>query len=57
MKNNTDQKKNTDYQALPIPLITDDPLVPYINNELQVLSEVISKLNDDILMIRTHLGI
>ncbi len=57
MKNNTDQKKNTEYQALPIPLITDDPLVPYINNELQVLSEVISKLNDDILMIRTHLGI
>ena len=57
MKNNTEQSKNTEYQALPIPQDPENVLIPYLNNELQILGEVISKINDDILMIRTHLGI
>ena len=57
MKPISDQKKNTEYQALPIPQDPNNVLIPYLNNELQILGEVIAKINDDILAIRSHLGI
>ena len=56
MKTLVDRKKDTSYSPLPTPGEIEQ-LPTFINNELQVLQNVVAKLNDDILMIRTHLGI
>lgn len=57
MKPISDQKKNTEYSPLPIPQDPNNILIPYVNSELGILSEVISKINDDILLIKQTLGI
>ena len=57
MKSISDQKKNTEYSPLPIPQDPNNILIPYVNSELGILSEVISKINDDILLIKQTLGI